>query len=252
MKCILRTLLTACLVCSAFTASADTIRILVYGDSNTWGWVPVEAGFPTERLSDDKRWAGVLETELQQESEQQVQVVVDGLVGRTTDLANGEDIGLVAAADFAGKSSLPEAIARHQPLDLVVIMLGTNDLQSGHQRPVAEIAESAFNLGEIVQASSGTVYSSYAAPGVLIVTPPPFGDTSKTGLSGLFASGEKPSYKLAPAFAAEAAERGMAVFDAGSVTATEGVDGVHLTVANHKQLGAGLVQPVLRLLSEKL
>ena len=235
----------------ATAAVADDVRILAYGDSNTWGWVPLSEGYPAQRLPDAKRWAGVLEHTLETQLGKGVTVVVDGLVGRTTDLPSAEPNGLVAGEDFSGANGLPEAIARHQPLDLVVIMLGTNDLQTGHARTPGDVANAAFDLGNIVTASSNTVFSSYGAPQVLIVAPPAYGDTSATPLGGLFEAGELPSRELDTAFAAEAKERGTSFFDAGSVTTTDGVDGVHLSSENHLTLGQALTVPVTALLGNK-
>lgn len=230
-------------------ASAEDLRILAFGDSNTWGWVPVVEGFPAERLSDSARWAGVLELSVQDQLGQDVTVVVDGLVGRTTNLPNAEPIGLVSGADFSGANGLPAAIARHQPLDLVVIMLGTNDLQTGSDRTASDVAIAAFDLGDIVTASSNTVYSSYDAPQVLIIAPPAYGDTSATPLGGLFQAGELPSRDFDSTYAAEATSRGVPFFDAGSVTSIDGVDGVHMTSENHQALGQALSDPIVELLT---
>lgn len=171
------------------TALADNNRILTYGDSNTWGWSPIAKGFPAKRQTDDVRWSGILEKALGNNSK----VIVDGLVGRTTNLANGSDVGRVTSADFNGQLSLPESIARNAPLDLVIIMLGTNDLQTGKDRSPEAIAKAAFDLGKLAQSIAQPTFSAYDAPKVLVIAPPAYGDTSKTPLAGLFATGEKPS-----------------------------------------------------------
>lgn len=250
MKKLSKLLISLSIAAASVSVSAEDVRILAFGDSNTWGWIPAKEGFPAERLSDEKRWAGVLENTLEKATGETVTVVVDGLVGRTTDIPNDQDNGLVAGAKFAGSDSLPQAVARHQPLDLVVIMLGTNDLQASYQRPPAQVAEAAFDLGDLVLGSNNTVYSRYGAPKVLIISPPAYGDTSQTGLSGLFAAGEESSKALASAYQKEALKRGIPVFDAGSVTSTDGIDGVHLTAKNHQQLGTGLAEQILVLLKQ--
>lgn len=242
MKRWLLMMSAVCMVATA-AAQAEPARILVFGDSNSWGWQATPDGFPAVRHADDVRWAGVLDAALSDAI-----VVVDGLIGRRTDLAGQGDIALVAANDFNGASALPEAIARHMPLDLVVIMLGTNDLQVGVGRSPDEVAAAAFGLAALVQGSDNPVFSAYAAPEVLIVAPPPLSDTTATPLSGLFQEGVAASAKLGGAFAAEAERSGIPFFDAGAVTATDGVDGIHLTAANHAALGTALAPVIQQLL----
>jgi lysophospholipase L1-like esterase len=223
-------------------------RILAFGDSNTWGWAPRAEGFPTNRMADGQRWGGVLQHALGQGHT----VVVDGLVGRTTSLANRAAVGEVAAEGFSGARSLPGAIAVNNPLDLVVLMLGTNDMQAGAEgrprRGAAETAREIVALAGVVTLSGNAVFSSYPAPRVLLVTPAPLGDTSRTPLSGLFAAAEDPSRELGAALSEAAAAARLPLFDAGRVLQhAAGQDGIHLTVEQHAALGNALA-PVVRAL----
>ncbi|MBI3231411.1 MAG: hypothetical protein HYZ45_14970, partial [Burkholderiales bacterium] len=43
------------------TPASAQIRILVYGDSNTWGWRPESTALTSPRYSDEERWAGVMQ-----------------------------------------------------------------------------------------------------------------------------------------------------------------------------------------------
>ena len=89
--------------------------ILCYGDSNTWGYNPAT----TERSSRDERWTGILRREL----DDGYLVIEEGLNGRTTvwdDPIEGYK---------NGKEYLIPCLETHKPLDLVIIMLGTNDLK---------------------------------------------------------------------------------------------------------------------------
>ncbi len=187
--------LTTLFLCSSLAAgplgAEEAKRVLAFGDSNTWGWKAVSTGFPATRHDDDVRWAGVLDAALPD-----AKVIVDGLVGRRTDIDGRNEIELVEAEDFNGAKALPEAIARHVPLDLVVIMLGTNDLQAGVGRTPTEIAASAFALARLVERSGNPVFTAYEAPKVLVVAPPPMASTLATPLSGLFEEGVAPSKKL--------------------------------------------------------
>lgn len=229
------------------TADAET-RILAFGDSNTWGWSAVPEGYPAKRLADRDRWPGVLEDALGAGTV----VIVDGLVGRRTDI-DGEAVGIVAGEAFNGSRALPAAIARNQPIDLVIIMLGTNDVQSGIGRTPEQIAVATVKLAEQVRASQGVLFSGYAAPRVLVVAPPPLADTSRTPLAALFRVGEPLSHRLGQAMAVAGAQAAVPVpvFDAArAVPAADGVDGIHLSREGHRRLGEALAGEARRILNQ--
>jgi lysophospholipase L1-like esterase len=115
---------------------ANPIRIMVFGDSLSWGFIPNE-GRPSERYPVDSRWPGVLQKELGGEYE----VIDEALNGRTTDASDNQ----LAGAGLDGSAYLPAAITSHHPLDLVIIMLGGNDLKAAYNRTPYRIA-----LGRVV------------------------------------------------------------------------------------------------------
>jgi lysophospholipase L1-like esterase len=234
----------------AQTTAAER-RILAFGDSNTWGWVPRAEGFPTNRLADDQRWGGVLQRALGSGHS----VLVDGLVGRTTSLANRGAIGEVPAEAFSGGQVLAAAIASASPIDLVILMLGTNDLQAGAdgmpRRSAGETAREIVALAGTVTRSVNPVFSTYAAPRVLVVAPVPLGDTSRTPLSGLFRAAEAPSQALGTALADASAAARVPMFDAArAVPRAGGADGIHLTPDQHATLGMALAPVVRTLLNQ--
>ncbi|PVZ72409.1 GDSL-type esterase/lipase family protein [Pelagibaculum spongiae] len=240
MKYIVTLLLLLCsLQLQAIEPQKPTI--LAFGDSNTWGWKSVaESEGSNGKFADHERWTGVMEQALGGN----YKVVVSGLVGRTTDL-DGRNVGAISAESFNGAGALPMAIARHNPLALVVIMLGTNDLQSGYNKTPREIARSAFSLARTVKGMNNALYSHYPAPQVLLITPAPLGDTSKTPLKSLFQSGEAPSKQLSAAFTAESLadeNQDIWLMDAGKITTTDGADGIHLSQKNHKLLGMAIAK----------
>ena len=230
--------LTALITCAVSShAVAESVKVLAYGDSNTWGWIPTAEGYPTERYADHVRWSGVLEKTLDSGSS----VITNGLVGRTTDLDADNAVGTVAGVDFNGKRSLAQAVASSMPLDWVVIMLGTNDLQVSHQRKPADIAKAVLDMAKDVQGMNMPLYSTYPAPKVLVVAPPALGDTSDTPLSGLFSVGEKSSTKLGSDFRKLLSQNDAITWiDAGQVIKTDGVDGIHLSARAHEALGKAI------------
>ena len=240
------TTLLAAPVAAQHVAEAGSTRILIYSDSNGWGWVPTEAGFPTVRLPDDQRFAGVLANALGDGYE----VVVDGLNNRTTNIDDPQDWGNVPGSAFNGAAELPEAIAQELPLDLVVVMLGTNDAKAQFERSAEEIADAAIGLAEIVMVSTG-VATEYAAPEVLIVAPPPFGPMNHDGIAQFYVGGAEKSARFAEAFAAAGEDASVPVFSAAdAMGSSDGFDGIHFTAEDHQQLGTALAATVRELLED--
>ena len=95
-------------------------NVLFYGDSNTWGY---QGDDPMHRLDADKRYTGVVAAQFPD-----VHFIEEGLCGRT--ICSTDPI------DYSrnGMSMLPALLATHDPLDVIVIMLGTNDSKAmyGH------------------------------------------------------------------------------------------------------------------------
>lgn len=242
MKTFATATAVACLVAgAALSQDAEPKRVLVFGDSNSWGWVPMEGGVPTTRYPTEDQWPEVMREALGDDYE----IVVDALSGRTTDV--DDPTAPMDGAALNGAEYLPAAIAAHLPLDLVVIMLGTNDTKAQFQRTPFRIALGAGHLVEIAQGSGemfGGGWYSYEAPEVLLVAPPAMG--TQTVFTEVFEGdvGVARSEGLAPAYQAVAEAAGAGFFDAGSVIETDGVDGVHLTAETQRELGAAMAEQV--------
>ncbi len=100
--------------------------ILAYGDSLTFGASPIPNG---PRHAYEDRWPTALEKGLGGKA----RVIAEGLGGRTTAIDDW-----CAAADRNGARILPTLLESHSPLDLIVIMLGTNDIKPFLGRTAAE------------------------------------------------------------------------------------------------------------------
>ncbi|MES0884410.1 GDSL-type esterase/lipase family protein [Roseibium sp. SCP14] len=221
-----------------------TKRILVYGDSNTWGWKGVEEAFPTDRYGDDERWAGVMAAELGNE----FSVAIDGLTVRSTNLDDSLDWNQIKAEAFNGAKTLPAAIAREMPLDLVIIMLGTNDLKAECNRSAEDIAEAVIELAGIVANSAGGVAYTYGPPRCLVVAPPALNDLPHPDFAAMFEGGREKSERLGAALEAAAGKAGVAFFDAGSVVPrAAGTDGLHMSAEQHNALGTAMAEVVRRI-----
>ncbi|MGJ5133478.1 SGNH/GDSL hydrolase family protein [Bradyrhizobium oligotrophicum] len=211
-----------------------TKRILCFGDSLTWGWVAVPEGAPTTRFPYAERWTGAMAAKLGPDYE----IIEEGLSARTTAVDDPTDPRL------NGSSYLPSALASHLPLDLVIIMLGTNDTKSYLRRTPYEIAVGMSKLVGQVLTSGGGVGTLYPAPRVLIVAPPPLARLPDPWFQGMFEGGREKTVELANQYRALAAFMKVDFFDAGSVISTDGVDGIHFTARNNADLGSALAEKV--------
>lgn len=215
---------------------AGTTRIMCFGDSLTWGWVPVAGAAPSYRYTPEQRWTGVLANELGGDFE----IVEEGLSARA---AGGDptDPRLDAAR------YLPAALASHFPLDLVILMLGTNDTKDYLHRGPRDIGVAVSVLAGQVLTSAGGVGTTYPAPQLLLVSPPPVADLADPWFTEIFAGAHEKSLELPRIYRALAAFTGSHFFDAGSVISTDGVDGVHFTADNNRDLGVALATEVRKI-----
>ncbi|KJV10838.1 arylesterase [Elstera litoralis] len=208
--------------------------VLCYGDSLTWGTDAASGG----RHDFEDRWPSVLQAALGPA----VDVIAEGLGGRTTAYDDG-----LADCDRNGARLLPTLLQTHGPLDLVIIMLGTNDLKPIIHGTAIGARQGMKKLVSLVRFHDWG--RAYKAPGILIVSPPPLCETNNPLFAPLFQGGVTEAQKLASLYADLADELGCAFFDAGTVARTTPVDGVHLDAENTRAVGRGL-EPVVRRILE--
>jgi lysophospholipase L1-like esterase len=201
-------------------------EILCFGDSNTWGYDPVSKG----RFPNDVRWTGVLQAALGPE----FRVLEEGLNGRTTVWEDPVE------GDKMGKRHLLPCLESQAPLDLVILMLGTNDTKKRYSAPPSDIAAGVGVLLDIIARSAAG--RKGAAPPVLLMCPAPL--VTLTEFSEMFEGGIEKSRALAPLYADLAKTRGCAFFDAGTVVKCSAIDGVHFDRAAHRSLGEAVAEEV--------
>jgi lysophospholipase L1-like esterase len=214
-------------------------QILCYGDSNTWGQDPTDE---SRRFGWPERWPGVLQRELGEG----YHVVEEGLGGRTTVY----DDPLLPGR--SGRDLLARALESHAPLDLVVVMLGTNDISYAHLT-AADAARGAAELAHLVRRSeAGPDGPDGPAPHVLLVCPPPVGPFTFTNSDRptLWEGADEKSRALPREFALAAAAAAVPWLDAGEVVSTSALDGWHLEVSQHELLGAAVSVRVREILGE--
>ena len=221
---------------------AEPYRVLVYGDSNTWGYEPRADGEPTQRYSRSKRWTGIMQSQLDYE------IIEDGMNLRTTDLDGDDWPGYIARPQaFNGAKHLPVSIAAHTPLDLVVIMLGTNDLQARYQRSPDDIALAVIRLARQVQMAQTVVGNQYPAPKVLLVVPPQVAHIPIKDWRIKYDGAKEKSAHFSSVYKQAALQADIPLFDAGITIGgmVHGEDGIHLSEEDHDTLAKAIV-PVIR------
>jgi len=209
-------------------------QVLIYSDSLSWGIIPGTRG----RLPFEQRWPGVLEIGLNAVG-RRVRLIEDCLNGRRTAWDDPYKPGR------NGLAGLEQRIEICSPLQLVVLMLGTNDFQSMH-------AHEAWHSAQGTAALIAAVRRAPIEPGmptapILVVAPPQI-DEPRGAIAPKFLGARQKSSGLAEALREVADSMGCHFFDAGSVTATSRVDGVHLDADQHLALGRALVGVMLPLL----
>ena len=208
-------------------------QILAFGDSLTWGADPATG----ERHPIEQRWPTSLEKELNGIAH----VIPEGLGGRTTCFDDH-----AAPNERNAVKALPMLLGSHYPLDLVIIMLGTNDLkpqlcgyangaQGGMRRLIQQVQLYPWKTGVQV-------------PNVLIVAPPSCRLTRDNQPPAQNRSIAE-SQKFSSLYAALASELGTGYFDAGTVAEASAEDGVHLSADTTRELGIALANPVRELLA---
>ncbi len=197
-------------------------RILCFGDSNTWGYIP-ETG---ERYTEEIRWTGILEKELGDS----FRVIEEGLNGRTTvfsDLMEPERCGI---------THLLPVILSQLPLDYMIVMLGTNDAKSHFHVNATEIG---YGMEEVILKIRHILYVRNSAAKVVLVSPVPIKEAEDAMFDEESAGKTR---ELASIYRAIAEQWGCLFFDAGSVVKEPGEDGIHMTENGHRMLGEALAE----------
>jgi lysophospholipase L1-like esterase len=209
-------------------------QILVYADSLTWGIIPGTR----RRLPFEARWPGIMELALN-DGGRAVRVIEDCLNGRRTAWDDPFKPGR------NGLVGLEQRVEVNSPLALVVLMLGTNDFQSVHPHTAWHAAEGVAALVRAVRRAP--IEPGMPIPEVLVVVPPPIQEP-KGPIAAKFMGAPAKCAGLAEEYRRMAAEVGCHLFDAGSVTGSSAVDGIHLDAEQHAILGRALATVVGRLL----
>lgn len=205
--------------------------VLCYGDSNTFGSIP---GQPGTRYGPSDRWPGVLRSKLADEWH----VIDEGLSGRTTSRDDP-----IEGAHLNGRTYFRPCLESHRPLDLIIIMLGTNDLKARFQSSAHDIA---LGMGALVGDIREVAFrTSTPVPDIILVSPPPVLPDLKAW-SKVFEGAFEKSQNLAQEYAQVAKARDVRFLDAGEHATCSSVDGFHLDASGAQSLGKAIAELIGR------
>ncbi len=211
-------------------------RILCFGDSNTFGFNAKTEG----RFDEDIRWTRRLGRGLGEEYE----IIEEGLGGRNAVCDDPLREGLNGLTYFY------PCLMTHKPLDLVIIMLGTNDAKERFSFTAYNIAMGIMRLSEKVENSMAGREGK--DPLVLIVSPPPIGEKYQEKLAYLSMGREcdRKTTEMVPYLKAMAEEKGYYFLETGSSIVMGEVDHMHLDEAGHEKM-AILMEEKIKEIFEK-
>jgi lysophospholipase L1-like esterase len=209
--------------------------ILCYGDSNTHGAAPMPDWEARRRYDIHTRWTGVMRDQLGAD----YWVIEEGLNGRTT--VHDDPI---EGIHKNGRTYLLPCLETHRPIDVVVLMLGTNDLKHRFSVTPFDVASGAEVLVDIIQRSMAGPNNT--APHVLLMCPPPFAPL--TLFAQMFLGGEEKSRRLADEYRRIAQTYHCHFLNAGEVIVSSPVDGIHFDAHEHGKLGLAVAAEVRKIL----
>ena len=206
--------------------------ILCYGDSNTYG---LKSDL-VSRYPRNVRWTGILQEKLGSE----YYVIEEGLGGRTT-------VWDDPVEDYKnGKKYLLPCLDSHKPLDLVIIMLGTNDLKSRFSVTPFDIGASMENLVKTIKSDAGV---DFQPPKILLVTPVPIHSVGRAMDLDLMIPDMENRSKALSYYYEDIAKRYQLDYlnPEGKVEVNE-TDGIHYTEKGHAQMAELMAEKVKEIL----
>lgn len=215
-------------------------HILCFGDSNTHGYCadPADCADGGVRFAEEQRWTQLLQADLGQD----YLVIEEGLSGRTTCFDDPIHEGL------NGLDYIYPCLKSHEAIDLLIIMLGTNDTKD---RFYASAACIGLGMARLVSKAKSTDCWGGKTPNILVIAPPPIGEgmlTSSVAATMGQLCVEK-SRQLADSYREQCELLNVSFLDAGAIGCEfNTVDFMHLTSRGHRTLAEALAKLIPQLL----
>ena len=211
----------------------EKIRILCYGDSNTWGYIPASDHL---RYDINTRWTRLLAKRLGDSYE----IIEEGLNSRTL-ISNDPRPGKEGKS---GYDYLIPCLDSQDPIDLVILMLGTNELKYSNNKTPEEIGtilEEKFV--KVILNRKSQISNKY--PKLLIVTPPLVNEDADEGTKRKYLNATEKSYKLNEIYKEIAIKNNCYFVDNEGLT--PGIDGIHLNEEKHKLLAEKIYNKITKI-----
>lgn len=201
-------------------------KILCFGDSNTYGLIPKT----DKRYSREIRWTGLLEQALK---EDEYHVLEEGLCGRTTVFEDE------LRQNRKGSDMLPALLESHNPIDIVILMLGTNDCKSYYHASAEVIGLGIEKLIDQIHFYSKSIK-------ILLIAPILLGkDVWKTEYDPEFdAKSVETSKQLKKVYQKIARKRKIDFLDASDYAKASREDQEHMSAEEHKKLADAVINRI--------
>lgn len=244
--------------------------IVIFGDSNTWGFNPDVCNRQISRFAYGQRWT----THVDEQLHHKYNIIVEGLNARTTvfdDVSSPCD----GEYDCNGRKFLTTILHTHKPLKLVVIALGTNDLKSKFHASAYDVVagvrtlirdvRKATDIGEPYTVSTnGHVevdtskcdlkkqHIFYHPPQILVLGPPVIHHTHMNRIWGFDEGVESKSRKVSALLSLSAKELDIGFINLGHVAKVSPTDGVHFPLSEQVAVGHAVAHKIASMLEQKL
>lgn len=205
-------------------------KVVCFGDSNTWGFSP----FDGNRYEKDVRWTGILGKLLGDEWE----IIEEGQCGRTIALDDVWEGGIKNGLKY-----LPPMLESHSPMDLLIIMLGTNDMKSRFHLKACDIAGS---MDTMLRLAKAILNYSGKKTNILLVSPIWVGEKiAESCFNGIFDKNTvQISKELAVLYERTAQGHECLFLDAAKVAEPSKEDCLHMCPKNHRKLAEEIYKKV--------
>jgi lysophospholipase L1-like esterase len=197
-------------------------RIMVFGDSLSWGYMP---GSKHQRFAADVRWPGKLQQLLGEEYE----VIEENLNSR----------GIEHGDPRPGKEGrraldyIEPCLDSQDPLDRVLVLLGTNEMKHEMNQSPAQIGLSMERLLNVIINRRSQFRDQ--SPKVTLISPPIINDETEYCRAGdKYLGATEKSVELQKVYKELAAKLGIGFVALNGVL--PGIDGIHIDADQHAEV----------------
>lgn len=220
------------------TMADKRLRVVCFGDSNTWGYDPATG----TRFDEDTRWTGRLQTLLGDG----YRVIECGINGRTTSI----DEPFRDCRN--GCKGLLYSMEENRPFDLLIISLGTNDLKyegaMGTSRGMRAILRTALHSG-IPDSGNRSAFRG-GKERILVISPIPLGEgLEKISPDHFFVGKEAVAARFAELYGPICKEFGVEMLDAAQFAQPSPVDCIHMDAEGHRAIAEAVCKKVQEMLA---